>query len=155
MGKREIKFRGLTKNGEWVYGSLHTCVGTAHLHGHISGDNLKDRVVELNLAWILVPRLPSDIGWIINDSFSAIEVDPETVGQFTGVCDKDNNPIYEGDLLKPVVNTIGGVIEKPLVQWDDSGVWWLMEKDGLGSYEYLYCLEPITEIEVIGNIHQP
>lgn len=74
---REIKFRGKRlDNGEWIYGSL--------LVSHFKDDK-KERYFITQFSG--------------NYTFEH-KVDPNTVGQFTGLRDKNGRDIWEGDIFK-------------------------------------------------------
>lgn len=100
---REILFRGKRKdNGEWVYGDLTHSI--------------------YKIRDTCVGRYGSEIGMH--------QVDPATVGQYTGLTDKNGKRIFEGDVVAyPDYGNLA-------VVWDD-GTFQLMYADTF--YDLLDC----------------
>ena len=118
---RTIKFRGKRlDNGEWVYGSL------AETHGKL---------------FIGISTDPDNPVYMMDWH----EVDPATVGQFTGLLDKSGKEIYEGDVL--------GCLED-----EDFLPEIVIFKDGCFMAEDSYTTIAMNTIDteyrtIIGNIH--
>ena len=129
---REIKFRGKTQYKEWVEGSyLQTDDNTINPMQHRP----------LNLRHQIWSYWSGD--WNMG-GWDPMDVLPETVGQFTGLTDKNGKEIFEGDIYN-----MGDKNILYVVVWRDCG---LIGKQ-LGSTSYAGVEYWKEKIEIIGNIH--
>ena len=75
----------------------------------------------------------------------AYEVDPNTVGRFTCLSDKNGKRIFEGDIVKRHAAPM-------LVKWDDESASFIVCYYFHGKY-YENTMDGHMNLEVIGNIH--
>ena len=117
---REIKFRA--KSGtQWRYGDLY----------HNERGELV--IYEPKTSGQTLDGVPFD-GW-------RIKVDPESVGQYTGLNDRGGKEIFEGDIIS-LQGAYGS--NATLVKWHDG--MWCVKKD-------LPLCRCTAIASVIGNIH--
>ena len=115
---REILFRGKTKSGKWVFGNF--------VRGCLE-----------EFAYIV------EFG---NKELcrNYVDVLPESIGQYTGLTDRNGKRIFEGDIVEEGCNGLIGV-----VVWDNTKGTYKLKDFGEG-----YEIENAhIEWEIIGNIH--
>ncbi len=131
---RDILFRGKRiDDGDWEYGNF------------IKHPDILDRTKKYHYI----------------ENYDGIgEVEPETVGQFTGLLDKNGNKIFEGDIID-INQTVNGCNLFEIV-WDKTqwNARYFIEMITPRLYEYNFN-ELVDanidvyekEIEIVGNIH--
>lgn len=127
---RTIKFRGQkTTNGIWVYGSLvYSNDLDAAIYYQVGNGSVK------SMEWVYVK--------------------PDTIGQFTGLYDKNGKGIYEGDIISSKENP---QIKHLIFYNEKQGKFMAGFYGNTSIYAFGVCGVDNTawmaEKEVIGNIH--
>lgn len=130
-------YRGKRKdNGEWVQGAYckHDTVKIC-----LTTDDPKPKHFIIQDGFC---------DWGFEPPLNAYEVDPDTVGECTGLTDKNGKLIFEGDIVR--FRTRMSVFKPLYVRWHAETARFLVStRDGIRFYP----MDKTWEYEIIGNIH--
>ena len=133
---REILFRGKSiKTNQWIYGGFH--IWEKRQVCALSNDSLKDD----EISYVITVNSFAD--WNMPRTMQAVEVIADTVGQYTGLTDRNGNKIFEGD----IVNILTENEEIGVIVYEDGG--FIAHADKF-SIDIIYKINR-TDVEVIGN----
>ena len=137
---REILFRGKRMdNGEWVDGNLY--------ESNFGG------------SYILVSKVKirKKDGVAIGDSFDVCKVDPSTVGQYTGLTDKNGKRIFEGDRVVYPDSTVYSSYDdynEGVVGYDEEAMrFYFTDRWSVEMEDFDVVNGMMVDVAVIGNIH--
>jgi uncharacterized phage protein (TIGR01671 family) len=149
----EIEFRGKcttespygAENGDWVFGNL--------VHNVFCKRESKE-----DIYYIMNTNLLTDFDCFedLAEDYGYYEVDADSVGQYTGLKDRNDVKIFEGDIVSFGSTDIDCIGKKivGVVKWDSGAVGFSVFVD-CNAYDFHTVLTEGTDepLIVIGNIH--
>ena len=127
--KKEIIFRGKTKLNEWIYWNEY---------GGMVDENGNPKAY--NIDMIRVIYIDTAKRFLL----------PETVGQFTGLTDKNGKKIFEGDIVTGLF--LHSMPVNGIAAFRDGSFGLLWDRAGAETFNAFTSMCNV-EYEVIGNIH--
>ncbi len=130
-----LKFRGLNKAGVWVYGDLI---------------QTKPNKIDGDFTCWIKERSFLGLGAVSTPTAAFVEVETKTVGQFTGLKDKNGVEVCEGDIIQygtpPTYQSS--------VFWSPQDFGFVTYNELLGEYTGLSFFTGYKNFEIVGNVHQ-
>ena len=111
---------------------------------------------------IAIGKRPEDGTWVVGDlhywntghphihfnSARRVSIDPDTIGEFTGLTDKNGKDIFEGDIIR----SVNGMKKDKTGKFVENAIVFAVKYD-MASFNVSSLALVTDSIEVIGNIY--